>query len=107
MKIDRFSQTVLSLAITASAATTAEIGYEGWASGMVYVPSGSSLTSLTWYVAPVSGGTYVAAQDGAGNAKTSTVSAGKAVPIPADLLGAGALKAVGNTTGTIDVSLKG
>jgi hypothetical protein len=106
MSMHRFNGQMLSVAVTNSEATTGKIGYHGCAGGEVYVPAGSALTLLTWYASWDDSGTFVAAQDGAGNAVTSTVAASVAVPIPAPLFGARCLKAVGNDTGTINVTLK-
>lgn len=107
MHITRFSEYVSGIAVTAALATTEAFEYRGFAAGMVYVPAGSALTSLTWYAAEDMDGTFQPVYDGATTAIASTVAAGRAVPIPSYCLGAGALKVVGNDAGTIKVSLKG
>lgn len=84
-----------------------ELGFSDWITGIVYVPSGSTITSLTWYAAYERGGTFYAAYDSNGDAVTQTVAATKAYPIPLALAGAVALKAVGDADGTVYVSLKG
>jgi hypothetical protein len=89
--------------------TTQEIPFGSFTTGRVYVPPGSAITSLTWYDNYVAGETCLASQDGtlpAAAAIVQTVAAGKSYPIPFDLVGAIALKAVGNAAGTIYVSLK-
>lgn len=96
-----------TVSITNSASTTGEIDFSGAAGGIVFVPSGSELTSLTYHAAPALGGTYLPLSDAAGEAVTQTVEAGKAYDLPAACYGAAALKIVGNTAGNVDVSLKG
>ena len=81
----------------------------GWAaSGEIFIPTGSSITTLTYYASPISGGTYVAAYDSAASpvAVTQTVSAAKAYPIPASVFGAGQIKIVANEDGAITMCLK-
>lgn len=105
----RFTTRVMSLDVATSAGSCDVLPFGGYASGRIYVPAGSSLTTLTFYDAPYAEGTFVASYDDAGTpaAITLTVSAGKSYPIPAKLYGAGAIKIVGNAAGTVDVSLKG
>ena len=75
--------------------------------GRFQVPSGSSITSITWYDAPEVGGAYVAAYDEFGVAITQTVSDAKSYEIPTSLAGSAAIKAVGDAAGTIVVYAKG
>lgn len=73
--------------------------------GFVHIPTGSSITSLTWYTAPkrtAEGGTYVAAHDENGTAITQTVAASKSYAIPPKLLGAKWAKAVPNADGAVE-----
>lgn len=104
-----------TVAVTNDAATTGEINFLGMAGGEIFVPSGSSLTSLTFHGAPELGGTFLplqnspdlAASPAAAIAVALAVGAGKAYPIPAECFGCAALKMVGNTSGNVDVFLKG
>tara|TARA_Y100000593_G_scaffold80998_1_gene151349 strand:- start:2659 stop:2883 length:225 start_codon:yes stop_codon:yes gene_type:complete len=73
---------------------------------MVYVPAGSSITTLTWHAAEKPGGTYLAAEDASSSAVTQTVAASQAHPIPTALQGAQVIKATGNAVGTIDITMK-
>lgn len=75
--------------------------------GRFYVPAGSTITSITWYDAPVVGGTFLASYDADGVALVQTVAAGNSYEIPPSLAGAAALKMVGDADGTVDVILKG
>ena len=97
----------MSVAVATSVDDSKEIIFEDWGGGRVYIPSGSSITSLTWYDAPEPGGTYHAANDEDSVALVQTVEAGKSYEIPVSLAGAGALKIVGDATGTVTVTLKG
>ena len=105
----RFTTRVMSLTVATSAGNSAVLPFGGYASGRIYVPAGSSITTLTFYDAPYAEGTFIASYDDAGTpaAITLSVGAGKSYPIPAKLFGAGAIKMVGDAAGTVDVSLKG
>lgn len=95
----------LTLSITTSLATTPEIPFSDQIVGQLYIPAGSSITSLTWYAAPNYDATYLVAYD-AGTNGAQTVAAGRSYKIPVELAGARYLKAVGDAAGTIYVSLK-
>ena len=107
-----------TIAVGTTEATSDEIPYEEWSSGEVFIPTGSTITSLTWYAAyrqrnqpsgtvPSPAPTYLPAQDSAGAAVTQTVAATKCYPIPVALAGCAAIKCVGNAAGTITVCVKG
>ena len=95
-----------TVALTTSAATTPEISVGEFSSGEVYVPTGSSITTLTYHVAPYSGGTYLPAQDASGSAVTQTVAQTKAYPIPAILFGAAMIRIVSDAAGSVGIGLK-
>lgn len=101
------SNAIDSVTVGAAEADSEEIIFTDREVGRFQVPTGSDITTLTWYDAPKPGGTYVAAHDSEGNAVTQTVSAAKSYPIPTALQGAGAIKAVGDAAGTIAVYMKG
>lgn len=101
----RYSETS-TVALTTSAATTPEIDVSHFASGTIAVPTGSSITSLTYYTAPDMGGTYLAAYDDAGNAITQTVAAAKSYAMPAAIFGAAAIRIKANAAGNVTVALK-
>lgn len=94
-----------ALSITTAIGTTGEINYTDAAGGTLHITAGSGLTTLTFWVAPEIGGTFTPAYEST-TAVTLTVVHTRAYAIPASLLGAGAIKIVGNTTGSIEVSLK-
>jgi len=96
----------LSVDITASAGTSATIAFRSFAGGQVYIPNGSGLTTLTAHVAQNPDATFEPAYDESGTAVVLTVAADQSHPLPTALFAAGALKLVGNTTGTIAVTLK-
>lgn len=93
----------LTAAITASLGTTAEIDISTKCFGSVIIPAGSGITSLTWYGTETLGGTYVQIQD----VSPQTVAANGGYKIPDNCWGYTALKAVGNTSGNVQVVLKG
>src|SRR4030042_3586482 len=108
--LDRLSNTIPAVAVSHTAiGSSEEIIYGGYAGGMVFVPTvaGVDITVLTWYAAEKPGGTYLPAYDSTGTAVTQTVSHTKAYPIPAALAGCRAIKAMGDASGSIAVSLKG
>lgn len=106
--LERLSNTIPSVAVDdSSIADSQEIPFGPYSSGIVYIPSGSSLTSLTWYVAEKAGGTYLAAHDEDGTPVTQTVAASEAHAIPSALFPARGLKALGDATGSFAISLKG
>jgi len=106
--------TFQEVAVTTAIGTTPEILYGEYAGGMIHIPSGSSITSLTWYSSHKSGGDFEAAMHSEDEhvtpityvATVQTVAADKAYPIPQELVGSPVLKVVGNAAGTIYLGLK-
>lgn len=90
-----------------TASTTAEIVYGGVHYAVIFVPTGSSITSLTFHAAPKSGGTFLPLYDTFGDAVVLTVAAGKAYPVPSACQGVGAIKMVGDAAGDVKVSFQG
>jgi hypothetical protein len=96
---------ILLVTIGTTVAGSSPISYTAYAGGQVFVPAGSSITTLVWYGSH-DGVTYLAVQDGAGNAITSSIAASKNCLIPAACFACAFLKATGNEAGTINLSLK-
>jgi hypothetical protein len=96
-----------AVAMTDSAATTGVIQYSEASGGVLRLPAGSSITSLTWYATEAIGGTFAPAYDQDGVAVTQTVVHTRIYEIPSALFGAAAIKAVVNAAGTVYVNLKG
>lgn len=86
---------------------TPEIDWQGVKSATIYIPTGSTITTLTYHAAPKKGGTYLPLQTSAGVAVTQTVAADKAYDMPASLAGCGAIKIVSNANGAVSISMKG
>jgi hypothetical protein len=86
-----------------------EILYGEYTSGEIHLASGNTITQLTWYSAPTSGGTYEPAYDYDGAAITQTVAADQSHPIPLALIGCRFIKAVttGGTGDDVEITLKG
>lgn len=106
-----------SYALNTAEGTTPEIDYSGVESAMIFIPAGSSITSIAFYAAPKIGGTYLPVYQfdyllatGTGTYTEGavtiggTVTAGRAYPVPACLRGAGAIKAVVNAAGSVNIS---
>lgn len=106
MTVSRYSVSSESVAVGTTVGASDAIPFDEFVDGMIYIPAGSSLTTLTWHACNTRNGTYLAAEDAASAAVTQTVGAGQAHPIPAALRGARFLKITGNAAGTVGYSLK-
>ena len=100
-KVQRSSDTLVGFAVPASA-TGQGFDFSNYSSGEIRVPSGSSLTTLTWYSGDAIAGPWYAC----GDVTAQTVTAGDAYQIPVALFGSRFLLPVGNGTGTINLDLK-
>ena len=105
MSINRFSS-ALSLTIGTTTAATDALLFGEFTMGMIHVPAGASVATLTWYTCATEKGTYLAAYDEHGLAVTQTVAAERAYPIPLSLAGAAFLKPVGDVAQEASVVLK-
>ena len=81
------------------------LSFQGFRYGYIYMPSSTSVSTITWYSSEEVDGTYVVCHTGSGDI-TSTVAASRAVPMPTNLVGARYLKAVGNANGTCKLSIQ-
>ena len=95
--------TVDSLTLTTSSSTTPEYRVPG-RGGLVIIPSGSSITTLTYYTAEKVGGTRVDLNSSAGVATVQTVAAGKAYDMPSEVYGCRVLYFKANAAGSIFVT---
>lgn len=91
--------------LTAVIGTTGTIPYATQSGGTIHIPSGSTITSLTFY-SREDGANY-ALYDSTGTPVTLTVAANNAYPIPAACFGCETLKILANASGNIICSLKG
>jgi len=101
------------IVVTATAATTGRCAFEGVAAASVYVPVGSSITTLTFFPehkltagsATLTRSTVAAADDT--NATISlTVAAGRDTIMPTSLFACGNFAIKGDAAGTIYVTAK-
>lgn len=103
--------TSVTVALTTSAGTTPQIAKGLYSKGVIHVPAGSSITSLTFHAATESNGTYLPLYEergsGATAACTRTVSAGKSYELPAAISGAPFIKIVADAAGSVTISLTG
>jgi len=102
------------LTLTNDISTTQALNYTGFSGGNIILPSGSSITSLTFYGSDKQDGSYAPVYDGtlAGPVAQTIVSIDASVhavgvPIPDACFGYAALKIVANTTGSALATLKG
>ena len=79
--------------------------------GRIIIPTGSSITSITFYEWYQDTGTFLPCYDDTSTTPVAIaltgVAGGKTYPIPAKLFGSKYLKFVGNADGTVYVLLKG
>lgn len=108
-------------ALTTALGTTPEIGVEEFAVMMIFIPAGSTITTLTFYAAPwqassqsppgtvqdTPAATFQQLYSSANVAITLTVAAGRCYQLPVDLGAAGAIKIVANAAGSVEISMKG
>ena len=106
MSSNHYSVTMKEVTVGDAVADSEAIDYGSYASGMVFIPAGSSITALTWHACETINGTYLAAEDASSAAVTQTVAASQAHPIPVALLGCRYIKAVGDAAGVMGVTLK-
>ena len=102
----RYGASIESVVVDTAVANSSAINYDNYVAGMVHIPAGSALTTLTWHVSTAINGVYLAAEDAASAAVTQTVAAGQAHPIPAVLSGARFLKITGNAAGVVGITVK-
>lgn len=104
----KYSISIDSVTVDTAVANSTAISYGDFEKGMVSIPAGSSLTTLTWHASGSEAGTYLPALSSAAVpvAITQTVSASKVYPIPVDLVGSRFLKITGNAAGVVGVTLK-
>ena len=104
--MSRSAVRIASVTVGTTAAASKEISLEQFAGGIVYIPTGETVVTLTYHTAPVACGTYLALYDEDGVAVTQTVSAAKAYAIPAAVWGCGFIKISGDAAATVDLYLK-
>lgn len=95
-----------SVTLDATLADTPEIDYSGHAGGIIIIPTGSSITTLTWHVLEERGGTRVPLYDKDNVAVTTTVAAARAYPFPVELFGAGIIAIQTNADGAVFLVMK-
>lgn len=88
-------------ACTNDASTTAWIDKRGFSHGSFYVPTGSSITTITWYGAHAIGATPRAAKDQDRVAITQTTAADEMCELPSALAGYPHVIPVTNASGTL------
>ena len=95
---------VVASSVDLGSATAWQAG--SFAGGIISIPTGSTLTSLTFYHSDTEDGTYLPLHDSSGTATTLTCAADKSYVQPQDCNSAVHLKVIGNAAGTINWSGK-
>ena len=80
------------------------IVFSGFTKGVVLVPNGSSITSLTYWISSTEDGTYTQLYN-AGSAISTTVAADRTYALASAIEGAAFLKLQGDAAGTVDLHL--
>lgn len=107
MTNQRYSTSIQSVVVSNQTVQACQaIEYGDFASGVVHVPNGSAIGSLTWFVSTKINGDYVEAKNSIGAAVVQAVTGGQAYPIPIALNGARFLKIFGDEEGVVSVTLK-
>lgn len=101
METKKRASDALTVALTTSATTTPEINKSNYSRGVVFVPTGETMVTLTFHAAPSLGGTYLPLHTIAGVASTQTVAGGKAYQLPAEVCAAPYLRVVANAAGSV------
>jgi hypothetical protein len=112
------------LSLTTAVGTSTDIPFGEFNGGCIYIPAGSTITSLTFYAAPRQASDpdpSVPAQQGNAPAAltyyqlanpsfpagiTLAVAAGFAYDLPSDVAGIASLRIVGNNAGAVELTLK-
>ena len=103
--ITRHDLTVSSITIGTTTGASDAIRYAEFAGGLIFIPTASSLTTLTFH-ASNDGTTYYAARTAADVAVTRGVGADQCYAIPDECFGAQTIKITGNVAGTVHISKK-
>lgn len=106
MTTARYSNSIETVAVGATVGASDPIIYGDFDKGTVYVPSGSTIMTLTWHSSLSATGTYLPARSEANVAITTAVVAGQSYPIPVALSGSRFLKITGDAAGVVGVTLK-
>lgn len=97
----------IDVTVDASAASSSTVvPYGGAAGGTIFVPTGSSITTLTFHVAPGKASDMVALYNTSNTAVTLTVASDRAYPIPDECYGSHSFTVTGNASGTVTVVTK-
>lgn len=95
-----------SVSLTTSASTSPTLRVGQYAEGVIIIPTGSSITDLTFY-ASHDDSTYVPLYDASKTAVAqTTLTAGRAYEIPSAAMSCHYLRVVANAAGTVHLTLK-
>lgn len=95
-----------NIAVGATEGAAQLIDVRGFGTGIIHIPSGSSLTTITVYECGERDGTYQPLRGGTNSAVTLTVTAGTARCFPDELYACDFIKLVGNVAASCPVHFK-
>ena len=95
---------VSSLTVSDAHANSDAIVFKGFTKGVVLVPSGSSITSIKYFISSSENGTYTQLYN-AGSEISTTVAASRVFALDSAIEGAAYLKLQGDNAGTVDLHL--
>ena len=95
---------VSSVTISDDKDNSTSIVFKGFTKGVILVPGGSSITSITYWASSTEDGTYTQLYSG-GSAISTTVAASRVYALDGAIEGVAYLKLQGNAAGTADLHL--
>ncbi len=111
LQIMRWPEEPAVIALTSSETTTPVLGFAKAAGGAIEIPTGSSITSLTFYSFHSSEGTFLPYYDNsslsAPVAVVMTVAGGKIYQLPDSVFPLSRFKIVANAAGNVYLQMKG
>jgi len=103
----QFSDVLEDVAVDSTIADSDEIDARGYSRGSVEVPTGSTLTLLTFYGAHAEGGTHLPVLDSSHAAVTLVVAATEVCVLPAEIESLSFFSMKGNADGVVDLYMQG
>ena len=92
--------------ITTSLSTTARIEFGSFSTGLILVPAGSGIGTLTFYACATVDGTYLPVYTYDGTAAVITVTAGRAYEFPPGVYATRYMKILADAADTVTITVK-
>jgi hypothetical protein len=107
MDIVRVASSIEDVVVGTTADGSQEIIVGDCTGVILFVPEGETVVTISLYVSPTSGGTYLPLYDSVSSVVSMTVSAGRAYQIPFAMFPARFMKIVGDKAAVVHLTLKG